>query len=198
MTTVTPTQVDTVPRLGIAIESRAGRALLVVASSLFVAASAHLSVPLPFTPVPLTFSDLAVLLVGLALGPVAGFAALSLYLLEGAAGLPVFSPYGLPGLARFAGQTGGYLLAYPFAAAIAGGLSRRFALRSTQFLVCLSACVVASAVIMMSGTTWIAVLFHVTAAKAIALGAAPFLPGQAIKIVAAAGIFAALSPRRNT
>jgi hypothetical protein len=101
-----------------------GKAALVVCASLFVAACAHLIVPLPFTPVPLTLSDLAVLLVGLALGPELAFAALVLYLAEGAAGLPVFSPTGPGGLVQLFGFTGGYLLAYPFAAALAGYVDR--------------------------------------------------------------------------
>src|SRR5574341_1634880 len=77
--------------------------MLVVSGSLLVALAARISLPLPFTPVPLTLSNFAVLLVGLLLGRRVGFAALVLYLAEGAAGLPVFSPVGPGGLAQLLG-----------------------------------------------------------------------------------------------
>ena len=69
----------------------AKQAAIIVSASLFVALCARVSVPLPFTPVPLTLQNFAVILVGLLLGSRRGFAALALYLAEGAAGLPVFS-----------------------------------------------------------------------------------------------------------
>jgi len=68
----------------------AKQAAIVVAASLFVALCARVSVPLPFTPVPLTLQNFGVLAVGLLLGSRRGFAALALYLIEGACGLPVF------------------------------------------------------------------------------------------------------------
>ena len=67
---------------------------LVVGASLFVALCARITLPLPFTPVPLTLQNFGVLLVGLTLGSRRGFAALVLYLIEGASGMPVFSPAG--------------------------------------------------------------------------------------------------------
>jgi biotin transport system substrate-specific component len=175
----------------------AGRATLAVAASLFVAAAAHASLPLWFTPVPLTFSDLAVLLVGLALGPATAFAALALYLLEGASGLPVFSPFGGPGgIAQLFGHTGGYLLAYPFAAAIAG-LARRKASPLT-FPRTLAFATAASALIMLSGTAWLGVILHLSPARALALAALPFLPGQLVKILAATGIATTLARRSQS
>jgi biotin transport system substrate-specific component len=100
----------------------AKQAGLVVGASLFVALCARVTVPLPFTPVPLTLSNFGVLVVGLLLGSRRGFAALALYLAEGASGLPVFSPAGPGGIAQLLGPTGGYLMAYPFVAALAGFL----------------------------------------------------------------------------
>src|SRR5436853_5599736 len=70
----------------------AEQAAIVVSASLFVALCARVTVPLPFTPVPLTLQNFGVLAVGLLLGSRSGFAALALYLVEGAFGLPVFSP----------------------------------------------------------------------------------------------------------
>jgi len=94
-------------------------ALLVVAGSLFVAALAQVSLPLPFTPVPITGQTFAVLLVGAVLGARRGAASLVLYLLEGSLGLPVFAN-GTNGLARLLGPTGGYLIGFVAAAWIVG------------------------------------------------------------------------------
>ena len=99
---------------------------LVVGASLFVALCAHVTVPLiPLTPVPLTVQNLAVLLVGLLLGSRRGFAALALYLIEGASGLPVFNPTGPGGIAQLLGPTGGFLMVYPLVAFLAGFLFER-------------------------------------------------------------------------
>src|SRR5215467_2868433 len=103
----------------------AQQAALVIGASLFVALCARISVPLPFTPVPLTLQNFGVLLVGLLLGSRRGFAALVLYLVEGASGLPVFSPTGPGGIAQLIGPTGGFLLAYPFVAALTGYIFAR-------------------------------------------------------------------------
>jgi len=190
-------QIRTLPSLGTINETLAGKILLAICASGFVALCAHITVPLPFTPVPLTFSDFAVLLVGLALGPVTGFAALALYLLEGASGLPVFNPLGLGGIAQLFGHTGGYLLAYPFAAAIAGAVSHSLARITSRFLAGLTASTLASAFLMLSGTIWLGIIAHLSAISAFTLGAAPFLPGQVVKVCAAAGIFATLQRWRR-
>src|ERR1700759_2366495 len=93
---------------------------IVLSGSLFVAACAHVALPLYFTPVPLTLQPFAVLLLGLLLSPRLAAATLLAYLGEGALGLPVFSPgpASMPGLAHLFGPPGGYLLAYPVAAMI--------------------------------------------------------------------------------
>ena len=179
--------------LGLAASNTlAGKFLLALSASGFVALCAHITVPLPFTPVPLTFSDFAVLLVGLTLGPSLGFAALVMYLVEGACGVPVFAPTGPGGLLQLFGHTGGYLMAYPIAAAIAGSLARTLARASTRFIAALTASSIASAFLMTAGTIWLGLTAHLTATNAFLLGAAPFLFGQVIKVLAAAGIFASL------
>src|ERR1700749_3606111 len=76
---------------------------VLIGATLFIALCAHITIPLPFTPVPLTVQNLAVLLVGMALGSRAGFAILALYLAEGAFGMPVFSPAGPGGIAQMFG-----------------------------------------------------------------------------------------------
>jgi biotin transport system substrate-specific component len=185
----------TFPRLDALNATLTGKVLLAVCASVFVAACAHISVRLPFTPVPLTFSDFAVLLVGLALGPATGFAALALYLVEGACGLPVFNP-GPGGVVQLLGHTGGYLFAYPFAAAIAG-LARAFRSGTSRLLAGLIGSAIASTLIMVSGTLWLSLMFVHNLRTAFVLGAAPFLYGQVVKVVAAAGIFASLQRRRR-
>ncbi len=170
-------------------QTLAGRAVLAVSASLFVALCAHISVRLPFTPVPFTLSDFAVVLVGLALGPVTAFSALVLYLAEGACGLPVFTPGGLGGVAQLLGPTGGFLLAYPFAAALAGMLRQNL---KRTFVASLIAAAAASSLLMAAGGVWLAVFAHLSAAAAFKLAELPFIPGQLVKVAAAAGIFTSL------
>ena len=173
-----------------------GKVVLVVAASLFVSICAHISVHIPYTPVPFTLSDFAVVLVGLTLGPVVGFSALALYLLEGASGLPVFTPGGLGGVAQLLGPTGGYLVAYPFAAALAGFLRRTFA-RTPHFGFNLVAAIAASTLLMISGVFWLATVLHLSPAAAFRFGAFPFIPGQIVKVLSAAGIYTALARWRR-
>src|SRR5215467_234425 len=94
--------------------------VLVIGGSLLMAACAHVSIPLWFTPVPITLQTFGVMFLALSLGGWRAFAALSLYLVEGVAGFPVFSPHGPGGMAQLLGPTGGYLLSYPLAALVAG------------------------------------------------------------------------------
>ena len=88
-------------------ETLTGKTMIVIGASIFVAACAHLSIPLPFTPVPITLQNFAVILVGMVLGPVAGFSAMVLYLAEGAMGLPVFTPHSVGGVAHLLGPNAG-------------------------------------------------------------------------------------------
>jgi biotin transport system substrate-specific component len=102
---------------------RAGRratALGIVGFAGALALASQVAIPVPGTPVPITLQPLVVVLAGLWLGPLAGAASMVLYLALGAMGMPVFAPMGAPGLARLVGPTGGYLLAWPLAAWLAG------------------------------------------------------------------------------
>src|SRR5580658_8396275 len=103
----------------------AADALRIVAANILLVLCAHIAIPLPWTPVPITGQTFGVLLVAVLLGARRGALTLGLYLLEGIAGLPVFQPYGLPGAARFVGPTAGFLLAYPIAAFSTGWLVER-------------------------------------------------------------------------
>jgi biotin transport system substrate-specific component len=173
-------------------ESLTGKVLLVVAATGFVAACAHISVPLPFTPVPITLQNFAVLLVGMVLGPAAGFSAMVLYLAEGALGLPVFTPYSAGGIAHLLGPNGGYLFSYPLVAAIAGGVVRAMQRITTRFRSALLATSIASLPIFIVGAGWLSYFLHLSVSAAWALAVAPFLMGEIVKITAAAGIFSTL------
>ena len=172
-----------------------GQAGIAFAASLFVALCAHVSLPLLFTPVPLTLGNFAVVLVGLLLGPRLGFSALVLYLAEGALGLPMFNPGGLGGVAQLLGPTGGYLFAYPFAAALAGAIASSFPTKASRFLTGLTASLFSTMLVLSLGLVWLAHVAHLSAHAAVVSGLLPFLPGEAIKIVIAAGIFQTLTRR---
>ena len=156
---------------------------LVVGASLFIAICARVTVPLPFTPVPLTIQNLGVLLVGLTLGSKRGFAALVLYLVEGASGMPVFSS-GAAGFGYVSGVTGGFLLAYPFVAWLAGWVMER---GKKTFARGLIAGLLAELLLFASGLAWLAVLTH-SVSTAIRFGLYWFVFAEVIKIMFAAGI----------
>jgi biotin transport system substrate-specific component len=156
--------------------------IAVVLGSALVAICAHIAMPLGFTPVPVTMQTFAVLLLALLFAPGAAFACLALYLMEGAMGLPVFSPHGPGGMVQLLGPTGGYLLSYPFAAAMASWLCRR---GRRSFLAALAGAGLASILILAAGATWLGLLTHVKLSVVFAQSVAPFLPGDAIKVLAA-------------
>ena len=169
-----------------------GRITLVVAASVLVAACAHVTLPLPFTPVPLTLQTFAVILIGMFLGPIAGFSAMILYLAEGAMGMPVFSPQGPGGIAQLLGPTAGYLFAYPLAAAAAGWTVRALPKITSRFTRAVLAGVAANVIFFALGAAWLAQLLHLSGPAVWTLTVAPFLLGEVIKITAAAGLYSTL------
>jgi biotin transport system substrate-specific component len=160
---------------------------LMVGFSLLTAASARLVVPLPFTPVPITGQTFGVLLTGALLGGWRGFGAMLIYLTEGMIGLPVLSPStpAHAGLAPFIGPTGGYLIAFPFAALIIGCLAERGWDRTP--LRAFAVMIMSSAVIFLLGAGW---LSHFVGGmdNAVVLGIRPFLIGDAVKAALAAAL----------
>lgn len=169
---------------------------VVLAGSAFVAVCSHISLPLWFSPVPLTLQPFAVLLLGLLLRPQLAAGTLVAYLLEGAAGLPVFAP-GLAfsvGVAHLLGPTGGYLTSYPAAAALVASLRRRFARGFTGTLLSGAA---GSVVILLCGMAWLAMWTHLPVKTAFAIGVLPFLPGDTLKVMAAAAIARGLDRVRH-
>jgi biotin transport system substrate-specific component len=155
---------------------------------LLVAVSAQIVVPLPLSPVPMTLQPLAVLVVGGLLGPAQGTAALALYLALGVLGLPVFAGGG-SGVARLLGPTGGYLLAFPVAAAVTGALAGRGSL----FRVLL-ACALGMVVIHLGGVAQLALLGG-DPGVALRIGFVPFLTGDLLKVGLAAAVILAVGPR---
>jgi biotin transport system substrate-specific component len=185
-------------RLGSLQDSLAGKALIVVGATAFVAACAHISLPLPLTPVPLTLQTFAVLIVGMLLGPVAGFSAMLLYLAEGALGLPVFTPYAAGGMAHLLGPNGGFLFSYPLAAATAGWVVRAMLRITTRFRSALVASITATLPVFFLGAGWLAHFLHLGTSATWSLAVAPFIPGEIVKITAAAGIFNTLQRWRQS
>jgi biotin transport system substrate-specific component len=163
----------------------ARQAAIVVGASLFVALCARVTFSLmPLTPVPLTVQNFGVLVVGLSLGSRRGFAALMLYLIEGLVGMPVFNATGPGGVAQLFGVTGGFLLAYPFVAFLAGYISERGAKSFARALV---AGFAAETLLFAAGLGWLYFFTH-SLAKTVYLGLYFFVAAEIIKILLAAAI----------
>jgi biotin transport system substrate-specific component len=171
------------PALSRVAVSPATRAAGILAFALLTALGAFVRIPLPFTPVPVTLQTFFVLAAGIYLG--SRDAALSQlgYLAIGAVGLPVFAGGGA-GFSHFLGVTGGYLIAFPIAAAMVGAALRPgdSAVRATVV------CVTATLLILALGALGVAAALGVGAERALALGVLPFLPGGAVKVGAAVAL----------
>jgi biotin transport system substrate-specific component len=170
----------------------AKQAAIVITASLFVALCARVTVPLPFTPVPLTLQNFGVLAVGLLLGSRRGFAALALYVAEGAFGLPVFSMGA--GIAYLLGPTGGFLIAYPLVAFVAGYIYEH---SSRRFVWGAFSAMVAEVVLFASGLSWLVVLTH-SVSTAIRFGLYWFVFAEVIKVLMAAGVAARWHQRSSS
>ena len=160
---------------------------LVLAASLVTAGCAQVEIRFPWTPVPLTGQTFAVLLSGAVLGARRAFLAQLLYLAEGAAGLPFFAG-GAAGVAKLLGPTGGYLIAFPFAAAATGLLAEReWDRRPFPMFVAMLA---GSTIIFALGLAQLS--RFVPGEALLAAGLLPFVPGDLLKSGLAAGLFPAL------
>jgi biotin transport system substrate-specific component len=186
------TATNRIASLSSAADTLPGKVVIGLAATAVVAAAAHVSIPLPFTPVPLTLQPLAVLGVGLALGPVAGFFTMLAYLAEGAVGLPVFSPTGPGGIAQIVGPTGGFLMSYPLVAAVIGEITHSLGARLSKFSSALIGGFLAIAVLFAFGASWFMLYAHHSLQATWVGAVAPFLPGEIVKVFVAAGIYSAL------
>lgn len=157
----------------------------VLAGAALIAACAQISIPLGFTPVPLTGQTFAVLLVGASLGSVAGTASTLLYVLIGAVGAPVYAGRA-HGWHVLSSASGGYLLGFVAAAAVTGALAERRWDR--RFSSSLGALLTGNVVIYAFGVAWLAHDLHVSTAKALEYGLYPFVPGDLIKLYLAAAV----------
>jgi biotin transport system substrate-specific component len=150
------------------------------------AAGAYIRFPLPFTPVPITLQTFFVLLAGALLGRRLGSLSQAGYLLIGIFGLPVFTG-GLFGFARLFGPTGGYLTGFVLAAFVIGKLLGSD--DEAPFVKIVAAMLAGLAILFTLGTIQLAVVMHFSLEKAVALGVLPFIPGDIIKLLAAATIY---------
>jgi biotin transport system substrate-specific component len=200
-----PGEVGSAARTGVATTATrlAPRILGVVLGAAAVALAAQVAIPLSITRVPLTLQPLAVLVVGGLLGAAGGASALVLYLAAGASGLPVFAG-GSAGALHLLGPTGGYLLAFPVAAAVTGWLCGRAGGQAGRraggqaggraVLLTLMACVLGMLVIHVGGVSQLAILTGDPAA-AFRLGFLPFFTNDLVKVGLAALVILALRPR---
>ncbi len=154
----------------------------VVLGAATVALLGQVTVPLWFTPVPLSLGTLAVLAVGAALGPRLAIASLALFAVAGVAGLPVFAG----GTSGWAFASFGYVLGFIPAAWLMGRLARAGADRSVwrTFL----GAAVASVLVYAVGAPWLAVFLGLDLEQTLAMGVTPFLVGDAIKAAIVAGV----------
>lgn len=156
-----------------------------------IAVSSWVSVPLPFSPVPLTLQTLAVLVAGGLLGRAWGPVSVLVYLLVGLVGVPVFSGFGAgPGV--LFGPTGGYLVGFVAAAFAMGVAGDRVRApgggEAGRFAVLVVGAVVASAAVYAVGVPWLASVTGMGATAALAAGMAPYLIGDVVKAVAAVAL----------
>jgi biotin transport system substrate-specific component len=156
--------------------------------SALMAAGAFLAIPIG--PVPIVLQNMFVFLAGLLLGGRWGLVSVAVYLLAGACGLPVFAG-GAGGIGRLVGPTGGYLIGYLPAVFVIGYISEK---GKTKLGYDIVAQICGTVVLYACGVTWLKILTAMTWTKALAAGMIPFLPGDALKIIAAAMIARALRP----
>ena len=159
--------------------------VLVVGGAALTALAAQVSIPLPFTPVPLTLQTFAVLLVGASLGTVRGVLSMLLYLVAGVLGAPVFSNHS----SGWGGASFGYVIGFVVAAGVVGYLAERGATRGIARTA--GVMVIGNLVIYAIGVPWLMVVANLSFPRALALGVLPFLIGDAIKVAIAAGLFPA-------
>lgn len=143
-----------------------------------------LSLPIPISPVPVTFAILAVFLASYVLGMKRGTLCVLVYLLIGMAGLPVFSGFS-GGLGKLAGPTGGYLVGYIFIALCTGWCADR---SDGKPVFAFIGMVIGTAICYALGTAWLAISLEMTFVQALAIGVAPYVLLDVLKMVLAAAL----------
>jgi biotin transport system substrate-specific component len=158
---------------------------LVIGAAALTGLAAQVSIPLPFTPVPISLQTFTVLLSGAALGPLRGGLGMGLYLVAGVAGVPWFSEQ----RSGFDFPSFGYIVGFVLAAIVVGWLARRGLDRSVPGTIGMM--VLGNLVIYVLGVAWLANSLATDLLTALKLGAWPFLIGDALKIALAAGLLPA-------
>ncbi|MFQ6067171.1 MAG: biotin transporter BioY, partial [bacterium] len=148
------------------------------------ALGAFVWIPLPFTPVPITLQTFFVLLGGAVLGRRLGALSQILYLGLGSLGLPIFAGVS-GGLSRLVGPTGGYLIGFVLAAHLVGRMAERGKASLWSLMLIMG---VGEAIILFSGTLWLAWVLRIGIGQSLCLGLIPFLPGDLVKLMGAASI----------
>ena len=167
-------------------------ALIATFAALIAVCAVSAALPFGVNGVPITLQLLAIFLAGAVLGAARGFLAVALYVVVGAAGLPIFAG-GQAGLAPFSGPTAGYLLAFPVAAAITGFVVERLAARGVAVtaLVVVVGGVIGETVVTLAGAGSIALAADLTYAQGLT-AALPFVPADLVKLGIAAVVAAAV------
>lgn len=141
-----------------------------------------LSIPLPFSPVPISLTNFAIFLAIFVLGMKSGTISFIIYLLLGAIGVPVFSSF-RGGLQVLAGPTGGYLIGFIFLALIMGFALEHFDRKLVPTIIGM---IIGMVVCYAFGTVWLAKLLSLSFKEGLMMGVIPYLPGDAAKIIIAA------------
>lgn len=155
--------------------------VFILAGAAVTALLAQVSIPLPFTPVPITLQTMGSLLVGSALGSRRGALSLLVYALAGMV-FPIYAG-GVGGAAHLLGATGGYILGFIIAAWAAGRLAEAGWDRKWQVIL---AMIIADAIIFVAGMAWLTPFVGI--ANVAMAGLIPFIPGEVVKIAAASGV----------
>lgn len=158
-----------------------------VYSALFATLTAVLSyvtIPLPFSPIPITGQSLAVMLAGCVLTPLQAGLSMLTFLFMGAIGLPVFAG-GMSGVGIIAGKTGGFLIGYLIGAIVISLLVRRNKSKINMLISCLFGGII---VVHVLGSAWLGYITGIGMIKAIMVASVPFLPGDLLKAFAAVAI----------
>ena len=162
-------------------QSRLRDAVLVLGGTAFITVMGQISIPLPFTPVPLSLATFAVLLTGAALGTVRGVLSTGLYLLAGIAGAPMFAD----GHSGWQFASFGYIGGYILAAGVLGWMARNWKVDRSVWRT-VGACLIGAGLVYVIGVPWLMLYLDVSLAEAMPLGVTPFLLGDAVKAIVVA------------
>ena len=155
---------------------------------------AYVRIPVPGTPIPITLQTFFVILSGAVLGKRLGVCSQLGYLLLGACGLPVFQGYS-SGMAHILGPTGGYLIGFVLASAFVGKMTEPHDLKAYRVI---AAFLIGNIILYSLGMLWLIFLYNIDFLKAFSIGALPFIPVEAAKIIIAVLIYSSISRRSKT